>query len=128
VLNILIDEKVFANTPTNNKGNKIFYTLFAQHVSTLTWVLFRCSFTTQHSHTCVLVYDTTTYGTGYPVLKRNEKNLKIRVWVADCQSGPKLTAVLRKNSSVKVCSFLPQILFNLFLICKNLNKFFLPMS
>jgi hypothetical protein len=22
------DEKVFANTPTNNKGNKIFYTLF----------------------------------------------------------------------------------------------------
>jgi hypothetical protein len=37
------DEKVFANTPTNSKGNKIFYTLFAQHVSTLTWVLFSCS-------------------------------------------------------------------------------------
>jgi hypothetical protein len=36
-------EKVFANTSTNNKGNKIFYTLFAQHVSTLAWVLFRCS-------------------------------------------------------------------------------------
>ena len=43
------NEKVFANTPTNNKGNKIFYTLFAQHVSTLTWVLFRCSFTTELS-------------------------------------------------------------------------------
>jgi hypothetical protein len=24
-------EKVFANPPTNNKGSKIFYTLFAQH-------------------------------------------------------------------------------------------------
>jgi hypothetical protein len=35
------DEKVFANTPANNKGNTIFYTLFGQHVSTLTWVLFR---------------------------------------------------------------------------------------
>jgi hypothetical protein len=43
------DEKVFANTPTNNKGNKIFYTLFAQHVSTLTWVLLRCSFTTLYN-------------------------------------------------------------------------------
>jgi hypothetical protein len=44
------DEKVFANTPTNNKGNKIFYTLFAQHVSTLTWVHFRCSFTENSSN------------------------------------------------------------------------------
>jgi hypothetical protein len=32
----------FANTPTYNYGNKIF----AQHVSTLNWVLFRCSFST----------------------------------------------------------------------------------
>jgi hypothetical protein len=46
------DEKVFANTPTNNKGKKIFYTLFAQHVSTLTWVLFRCSFTTHFGSQC----------------------------------------------------------------------------
>jgi hypothetical protein len=41
------NEKVFANTPTNKKGNKIFYTLFAQRVSTLTCVLFGCSFTTE---------------------------------------------------------------------------------
>jgi hypothetical protein len=40
------DEKVFENPPTNNKGNTIFYALFAQHASTLTWVLSRCSFTT----------------------------------------------------------------------------------
>jgi hypothetical protein len=45
--NSIFNEKVFANTPANNKGNKILYTLFAQHVSTLTWVLFRCSFTTE---------------------------------------------------------------------------------
>jgi hypothetical protein len=48
--NRIVFEKVFANTPANNKGNKIFYTLFAQYVSTLTWVLFRCSFTAELSH------------------------------------------------------------------------------
>jgi hypothetical protein len=44
-----MNEKVYANTRTNNKGKKIFYTLFAQHVSNLTWDLFRCSFTTELS-------------------------------------------------------------------------------
>jgi hypothetical protein len=30
--NYLGVEKVFANTPTNNKGNKVFYTLFALYL------------------------------------------------------------------------------------------------
>jgi hypothetical protein len=40
------NEKVFTNTPINNyacKAIMVFYTLFVQNVSTLNWVLFRCS-------------------------------------------------------------------------------------
>jgi hypothetical protein len=41
-------KKFFANTPTNNKATRFFHTLFAQHVSTLNWILCGCSFTAEN--------------------------------------------------------------------------------
>jgi hypothetical protein len=52
-LTLLQDLKVFANTPTNNyvrKAIRFNHTLFAQHVSTLNWVLFRRFLTFLQDH------------------------------------------------------------------------------
>jgi hypothetical protein len=40
-------EKFLQTHPPIAKAIRFFHTLFAQHVSTLNWVLFRCSFTTR---------------------------------------------------------------------------------
>jgi hypothetical protein len=42
-------EKFLQTQPPITKAKRFFHTLFAQHVSTLNWVLFRCSFTTELS-------------------------------------------------------------------------------